>query len=85
MHDVLRMYVRQCFQKLPSDPCCLLQSDLTLGDSFEKFPALAKLHDEHVVILVIVDLVQFGQVGVVERLQDSHLIEKPLCLLRIHI
>jgi len=85
VHDVLGMYVRQCFQKLPGDSCCLLQGDLSLGDSFEKFAALAKLHDEHVVVLVIVDLVQFRQVGVVKRLKDSHLIEESLCLLRIHI
>lgn len=85
MHDVFGVYIRQCFQKLPRDSCCLLQSDLPLCDSFEKFSALAKFHDEDVVVLVIVDLVQFGEVGVVEGLEDSHLIEESLCLLSIHI
>ena len=36
-------------------------------------------------VLVVVDLVQLCQVGVVEGLQDAHLVEQALCLLGVHV
>jgi hypothetical protein len=85
VHDVLGVDVGQRFQDLLGDLACLRNRYLALGDALEEFAALAQLHYEHIVVLVVVDLVELGDVGVVQRLQDLDLVEEALVLLRVHV
>ena len=57
---------------------CLARRYLVLGDALEQLAPFAQLHDEHVVVLVVVHLVQLGDVGVVQGLKDAHLVEEAL-------
>ena len=53
-----------------------LLGDLLGYDLFEELAALAQLEDQYVVGLVVVDLVQFGNVGMVQGHHDGHFLEQ---------
>lgn len=45
-------------------------------DLFKQLPSLTKLHDQNVIVFIVVDLVKFGNVRVVEAFHDGHFFEQ---------
>lgn len=64
---------------------CFIGRYLVLGYALEEFASLAELHDEDVVVLVIVDFVEFGDVRMVEGLENTHLVKEAFVFLSVHI
>jgi hypothetical protein len=76
VHHVLLVQVDQGTEDLFHYAAGELLGDLLGYDLFEELAALAQLEDQYVVGLVVVDLVQFGDVRMVQGHHDRHFLEQ---------
>ena len=76
MDDIPRVAVIDCGENLLDDVGCVpLAKVLLLGDALEEFAAIAELSDQEVALMVLEELVEFEDIGVVQLLQNTDLTE----------
>jgi hypothetical protein len=86
MADIQGVTVGHCRKHLfYYDSCILLTEGSALGDFFEEFSSCAQLRDQVVPLLVLEDLVEADNVGVVELSQDLNLRKETDFLLRVQL
>ncbi len=76
MHNAFLVEVDKCHEDLFHGPCGALFCELFGDDFLEELAAFAEFQYQDVVRLVVVDFVEFGDVGVVEGHHDGHLFEE---------